>query len=139
MATTFFLNSYVKDKADAEQTALALSVIKLIQEGFPIPTPDSLVADLDASEATYSTYAPATITAWLDPVAATGGGYRITAPTEQFALAADPAVQNAIVGYWIELAAGDPVMVRLFDTPVPMAAAGDSVQVNPTITIPNGS
>lgn len=139
MAVTFFLNSYVLAKAKSEQTALALAVVKLIQEGFPTPTPDSIMADLDAAEADYDGYAPEAITAWLDPVAAVGGGYRITAPTVQFGLDVQPAAGNAIVGYWIETATGTGVMVRLFDAPVAMVNVGNSVQVNPTITIPNGS
>lgn len=139
MPTRFFLNTRVLAVATEDRTELALSVIKLLQEGFPAITPASLVADLDAAEATYSTYAPATVTAWLAPVGAVGGGYRITAPAVQFALAATPAVPNAIIGYWIELAAGDPVMVELFDEPVAMALAGNSVQVGPTIVYPNGA
>lgn len=139
MPTRFFLNTYVLADATAKQGDLALSVVKLIQEGFPVITPASLVADLDAAEATYTTYAPKTITAWLPPVVAVGGGYRITAPAVQFALAANPATPNAIVGYWIELAAGDPVMVELFDEPVAMALAGNSVQVGPTVVFPNGA
>lgn len=138
MPVRFFPNTFALSQAADLKTLLALSVIKLFQSGF-VPTPDTLVAAYDAEEATYSTYAPETITAWLDPVAAIGGGWRITAPTEQFDLAATPAVGNTIGGYWIESAAGDVVLVTIFDAPTPMSVAGNSIQCNPTIVVPNGS
>lgn len=138
MPVRFFPNSFALAQAATLQGDLALSVIKLFRSTF-VPTPANVVADYDAAEATYTTYAPETITAWLDPVAAVGGGYRITAPTEQFDLAATPAVGNMIGGYWIENAGGDVVLVTIFDAPVSMSVAGDSIQVSPTIVVPNGS
>lgn len=138
MPVRFFPNTFALSQAGDLQTLLALSVIKLFQAGF-VPTPDDLVASYDANEADYTTYAPETITAWLDPVAAVGGGYRITAPTEQFDLVSTPAVGNMIGGYWVELAAGDVVLVTIFDAPVSMSVAGNSIQVNPTVVVPNGS
>ena len=138
MPPPFFPNSYTLIDVTAKRADLALSVVKLFQSGF-VPTPATVAADLDAVEADYSTYAPETITAWLPPVGAVGGGNQITAPTTQFELAAAPAVPNTIGGYWIELAAGDVVLIRQFDTPVPMVNIGDFVQVTPTIVIPNGT
>lgn len=138
MPVRFFPNTFALSQAEDLQTLLALSVIKLFQSGF-IPTPDNVVGDYDDAEADYTTYAPETITAWLDPVAAVGGGYRITAPTEQFDLAATPTVGNTIGGYWVESAAGDVILVTIFDNPTSMSVAGDSIQCNPTIVVPNGS
>lgn len=138
MPVRFFPSTFALSQAVDLQTLLALSVIKLFKAGF-VPTPANVVADYDAQEADYSTYAPETITAWLDPVAAVGGGYRITAPTEQFDLASTPAVGNMIGGYWIEEAGGDVVLVTVFDNPVAMTTAGNSIQVNPTVVVPVGT
>ena len=138
MPVRFFPSTFALSQATDLQTLLALSVIKLFKAGF-IPTPANVVADYDAEEADYSTYAPETITAWLDPVAAIGGGYRITAPTEQFDLATTPAVGNMIGGYWVEEAGGDVVLVTIFDAPVAMTTAGNSIQVNPTVVVPVGT
>jgi hypothetical protein len=138
MPVRFFPSTFALAQATDLQTLLALSVIKLFKFGF-VPTPADLVASYDAQEADYSTYAPETITAFLAPVAAVGGGWRITAPTEQFDLAATPAVGNDIGGYWVETAAGDVVLVTIFDGQVPMSVAGNSVQCNPTVTVPTGA
>jgi len=138
MPTRFFPNTRALDEATTLQTEMALSVVKLFLSTF-IPTPDNVVGDYDTNEATFTTYAPQTITAWLDPVSAVGGGYRITAPTVQFDLASTPASGNMIGGYWVENAGGDVVLVTIFDAPVPMTVAGNSIQVNPTIVVPNGS
>lgn len=131
MPTIFRPNSYSLTLATAARAARALSVIKLIKAPFE-PTPADLVAAYDAAEADYDDYAPVTITAWLPPAAAAGGGSRITAPTVQFLCAADQVVANMIAGFWIELAAGDIILATVFDAPVPMAVLGDFIQVNPT-------
>lgn len=138
MPAPFFPNSYVQTDAADKQTALALSVVKLFKAGF-VPTVNTVVAELDAEECDYTTYAPETITAWLTPVSSPLGGKQISAPTVQFELAADAAVPNNVGGYWIELAGGDVVLIRQFDTPVPMVSAGDFVQISPTIVVPNGT
>lgn len=138
MPAPFFPNSWAFSQAGDLQTLLALSVIKLFKEGF-VPSPTTVVADLDAEEADYDDYILQTITAWLAPGSSPFGGAQITAPTEQFTCTADQVVPNAIGGYWIELAAGDVVLIRQFDTPVAMVTAGDFVQVTPTIVIPNGT
>ena len=138
MPPPFIPNSYALIDATAKRADLALSVIKLFKSGF-VPTVDTVVADLDAQECDYDTYAPETITAWLAPVRSVLGGWQITAPTEQFTLAATPAVPNTVGGYWIELAGGDVFLIRQFDGPVPMVNAGDFVQITPTYVVPNGT
>lgn len=138
MPPPFFPNSYTASDAGAKQTALIASVIKLFKTGF-VPTPATVVAELDAVEADYDDYAPATIAAWLAVAAAPGGGSSITAPTTQFTCTADQVVPNTIGGYWIELAGGAVVLIRQFDTPVPMVLAGNYLQCSPTIVVPNGT
>lgn len=137
MPAPFFPQSSCFNQAAALQTLLALSVIRLFKSGFS-PDVNTVLADLEAEEADYTTYAQAAITAWGAPYAPTGGGAAITAPTEQFTLAATPAQPNTIGGYWIETAAGDVVLIRQFDDPVPMVVAGNAVLITPTIAIPNG-
>lgn len=138
MPPPFFPNSYTAIDATAKRADLALSVVKLFKFGF-VPTVETVVAELDAQECDYTTYAPETITAWLPVVARPGGGSQITAPTVQFELAADPAVPNTVGGYWIELAGGDVFLVRQFDNPVSMTEAGNFVQITPTTVVPNGN
>jgi len=138
MPAPFFPNSSCIDQAVALQTLLALSVVKLFQTGF-VPTPETVVADLDAAEADYTTYAAETITAFGDPILSIAGGAQITAPGVQFTLAATPATPNTIGGYWIETAGGDVVLIRQFDTPVPMVEAAQGLIIAPTIVVPNGT
>jgi hypothetical protein len=134
----FFPNSRAEAVATAAQTELALSVVKLFKAGF-VPTVNTLVAELDAEECDFDDYAPATITAWLDPATATDGGWRITAPTVQFLCAAAQVTPNLVGGFWIELAAGDVVLIQQFDEDAPMAEAGDSIQLTPTVVYGNGT
>lgn len=138
MPVPFFPNSSCVDQAAVLRTALALSVVKLFKTGF-VPQVTTVVAELDANEADYTGYAPATITAWGAPYESTAGGVQITAPGVQFSLAADPAVGNSIGGYWIEKAGGDVVLIRQFDEPQAMAAALDGFVLTPTIVFPNGN
>lgn len=138
MPPPFYPNSAALADATAKRAAVALSVLKLFKTGF-VPTPDTVAADLDAVECDYDDYAPITITAWLPPVSAVGGGSQITAPTSQFSISVDQVVPNTVGGYWIELAAGDVQIIRQFDTPVPMVNAGNFVQVTPTMVFPNGT
>lgn len=137
MPGAFFPNSYALSDATSKRAALALSVVKLFKFGF-VPDADTTVTQLDAEECDYDDYAPQTITAWLAPVRATVGGYKITAPTVQFAITADQVVPNTVGGYWIELAGGSVVVIRQFDEPVPMVVAGNYVQVTPTVVVPAG-
>jgi hypothetical protein len=138
MPPPFFPNSQTLADATARRAALALSVVKLFKTGF-VPTPATLVAELDAEECDYDDYAPETITAWLAPFAVPGGGNGITGPTVQFECTALQVVPNTVGGYWIELAGGSVYMIRQFDTPVPMVDTGNYVQVTPTIICPNGT
>lgn len=137
MPAAFFPNSRVISQITALKTELALSVVKLFKGGF-VPDVDTVVGDLDANECDYDDYAPETITAFNDIAKAIGGGFQITAPTVQFAIAAAQVVPNTVGGYWIELAGGAVVMIKQFDDPVNMAFPYDSIEVNPTIIVGNG-
>lgn len=138
MPPPFRPNSYALVQATTAQAARALSVIKLFKSGF-VPDPNTVVAELDAEEADFDDYAPITVTAWLDPAGAITGGWQITAPTSQFLCAADQVVPNMIGGWWAELAAGTVIIIRQFDDPVPMAEAGNFIQITPTERYGNGT
>lgn len=138
MPPPFRPNDYCETLATAAQTARALSVIKLFKAGF-VPDPDTVVADLDAEECDFDDYAPITVTVWFDPAASPQGGWQITAPTSQFLCAALQAVPNMVGGWWLELAAGTVFMIRQFDNPVPMAEAGNFIQITPTEVFGNGT
>lgn len=128
MPAPFFPDVVCFANAAAKRTALALSVVKLFQEGY-VPGAGTLVTDLDANEADYDDYLPITLTAWLAPTKSIYGGAEISSPLAQFTCATVQLVPNAIAGYWIELAGGDLVVVRLFDTVQPMSQIGDAVRV----------
>lgn len=136
MPAAFFPNSYALVQATALRADLALSVVKLFKSGF-VPTPATVVAELDAEEADYDDYVLQTITAWLAPVAAITGGWQISAPMVQFVCSGAQVVPNTIGGYWIELAGGDVVLIRQFDEPVPMVNDGNYVQITPTTVVGN--
>ena len=138
MPAPFRPNSRALVLANAAQTAYALAVIKQFKAGF-VPNPATVVADLDAVECDYDDYAPLTITAWFDPALAPSGGWQITAPTSQALCAADQVVSNMVGGWWMELAAGDVFVIRQFDAPVPMAVAGNFIQITPTEVFGNGA
>lgn len=137
MPAPFFPNASCFEQAADLQTKLALSELNLFLAGFE-PTVETTAAELLAQVANYTGYAPAVVTAFLDPISAPGGGAQITAPTEQFALAATPAAGASIGGWWLETATGEVILIKQFDDPVPMMEAGDAVQITPTIRIPNG-
>lgn len=138
MTTVFIPNSQAKAQADAKRTALANSVLKLFQWGFT-PTADTVVSELDTNEANYTDYVVATITAWLAAAANIGGGWRITAPTSQFLCPTAQAVGNDIGGWWLEDSMGAVQLIAVYDAPVPMRNAGNSIQVTPTWAFPNGT
>lgn len=138
MPAPFRPNSRALALAIAARTAYALAVIKQFKAGF-VPNPDTLVAELDAVECDYDDYAPITITAWLPQGLAPGGGWQITAPTSQALCAADQVVANMVGGWWIELASGAVFVIRQFDAPVPMALAGNFIQITPTEVFGNGT
>lgn len=138
MPAPFRPNSRALALAIAARAAYAMSVIKQFKAGL-VPTPATLVAELDAAECDYDDYAPITITAWLAAALAPSGGWQITAPTSQALCAADQAVPNMVGGWWIELAAGDVFVIRQFDAPVPMAIAGNFIQITPTEVFGNGA
>lgn len=137
MPAPFFPDVVTLAAATAKRTELALSVIRLFQEGF-VPSTATTTVELIAAEADFDDYLEQEITAWLAPTKNIVSGYEITAPTEQFLCTTVQAVPNSIAGYWIETAAGVLVLVRLFDSVVPMAQPGNSIKVTPTYRFPSG-
>lgn len=135
----FYPNSSTIVIAGLVQDELALSKLRLFQEGF-VPSIATTRAELVAAEADYTGY-PAggvEVTAWLDPILNPIGGASIDMPTEQFAAAAPYTVGNTIGGYWIETAGGVLIVVGTFATPIPIGAAGQGFPMTLTLVFPNG-
>lgn len=145
MPAPFFPNVGCVAQAKELQAKLAGSKVRLFKAGF-VPSVLTTRAELEAEECDYTGYAEAVIAAWGDPINSDLGGAQITAPTQQFSVAATPAVTNSVGGYWIEDAGevGPPVvdpvprLIRQFDQAVPIVKANDGLTITPTIVIPNG-
>ncbi len=146
MPAPFFPQEATRQLADELGTRLVNCQMMLFKSGF-VPSTLTELADIEAQEADYTGYARVTIAAWGNPIDSDVGGAQITAPTVQFSLAADPALGNTIGGYALVVPAvvGPPalpeflLLIRQFDTPVPMLAAFDGLTVTPTIVQPNGT
>lgn len=111
--------------------SLALGEIHLFQ-GAIIPTPDTLLADLVATEADFDGYA----------AVVTGPPVRVVSAANQWALfvtamsvvsGALPITGNTVTGYWYETAAGVLVYSERFGTPVNMGAIGDFLNLDAMI------
>jgi hypothetical protein len=94
-------------------------------QGAPIITPDMPIATLTAQEANFTGYASQALPALVGPVnlAVYSDGliFDVT-----WIVGANPIATNNITGYWIDQNAGaDWVIAEMFTQSVPMAIAGD--------------
>lgn len=120
------------------QTALAGCSFKLFQASL-VPTPSTPVADYDAAEANYDTYAAVTVAAWNDPALAEGSGFAIQSPLAVWNTGAtDPVVPNMIGGLYVVDAGGALRGTLIFDTPIPMQLAYQNIPVSITLLFPTG-
>lgn len=136
-STWYSLASCFK-QAQERDTVYVNSVVKLYKSSL-VPTPATLVAELDAAEADYDDYAPITIAAWAGPILAPGSGYEILSPAILFSTGVtDPVVPNTIGGFWLEDAAGVVRMVGIFDPALPMQIANQGIPLNLLDIFPTG-
>ena len=93
----------------------------------------------DLTEATFDGYTAATVTALLAVYINVTGGAICQVPKTQFDYgpAGSPPVTETVYGWWIEDAAGNLIIVGNYDTPIPMAAVGNSVIVDVALTFGN--
>lgn len=109
------------------RTQLAMSTLQLFQNNV-IPSPGMVIGDL--TEATFTGYSAATITAflatYLDPL----GGASIQAPTQQFQTASPFTVGNTIYGWYLLTAGGVLVLAGTFAAPIAMAGNGDAIPLD---------
>lgn len=138
MSVQFIPLSGCLASALALQLAFADSVLHLFQALFT-PTPSDPLASYTAAEATYDSYAPITMTAWLDPILAPGTGFMITSPEVQFSTGdADPVVPNVIGGCYLVDAAGKLRISVIFTTPIPFQMAYQGLPINLVYLFPTG-
>lgn len=125
-------------QAEERQTAYAASVVHLFKSSL-VPTPATVLADYEAAEADYDSYAPITLTAWAGPILAPGTGYMILSPGVLFTVGAtDPVTPNTVGGFWLEDAAGDLRLVGMFEPTLPMQLAGQGIPLNLLDLFPTG-
>jgi hypothetical protein len=135
----FFPNVATVWLAELVQTELALSKLRLWQDGEIIPSIATTRAALVAAEADYTGYTATgeTLTAWFAPLNNPVGGSSIDSPKEQFAAASPFTVANVIGGFWVETAGADLVVIGVFETPVPVGAAGQGFPLSVSLIFPN--
>jgi len=136
----FFPNSASLAIAALVQGELALSKIRLFQDGFS-PSVNTTRAQLIAEEADYTGYAAGgeTVTAFLPPILNPLGGASIDWPTVQFDAVAPYTVGNVIGGWWLEDAAGAVVYaIGTFAAPIPVGAAGQGFPLSGSLVFPQG-
>jgi len=93
-------------------------------------TPDVNTVVGDLTEATFTGYARATLTAWLAPHLNVNLQSVLNSPLASFATAAPYTVGEQVYGGWIEDAAGNLAFAFRFDNaPIPMIGAGDAIVV----------
>lgn len=93
-------------------------------------TPDVQTVVGDLTEATFTGYAAAALTAWSVERLTPDIKAVHTSPLASFAAAAPFTIQEEVYGGWIEDAAGNYVMgFRFDDAPISMGAVGDAFLV----------
>jgi len=116
------------------RTGLAAAEIKLFKA---IAQPLSVSTVIgDFTEADYDGYAAKVVTTWLAAYLDPAGGASFQSGTQQFQFVppVGAPVPNTILGFWIETAGGDLAAAGTFAAPVAMAAAGDAIPLNVTLT-----
>jgi|SRR5882762_757861 len=142
--TQLYTNEAAIAKATVVKTNLALSKLRLVQEGITLTrftTKDQLVA----LEATFDGYTTGgyTLTAWTGPVQPATGGAIITSPLTNVAFSdpSDPPVGNNIAAWWVEDAAGKVRLCGTYDPVRPVNTINDGwpiiVQVLEAINLTN--
>lgn len=115
------------DMIAALKTAmLNLSVMKLFTNDIT-PSVNSLVADF--TEATFTGYAPVTLTAFSAPYLTDDDQGAANSPLATFAPASPFTVGEIVHGWFVVDATGDLVMAGRFDAPQNMNASGQLLQV----------
>jgi len=135
----FFPNAATAWLADLVQTELALSKIRLWQDGEISPSIATTRAELVAAEADYTGYTAGgeELTAWFDPLNNPVGGSSIDSQKVQFDTASPYTISNVIGGWWVETAGGDLVVIGQFAEPIPMSGAGAGFPLSASIVFPN--
>lgn len=138
MATTYqYTLEACLQNATERQTAYAASVLHLFQSSLT-PTTSTTKAEFTAAEATFDDYVTKALATWFAPILAPLSGYQIVSPLVQWACAADQVTPNDIGGAWMEDAATKVRMMAVFDTILPMAFAGNGIDLFMVDFFPTG-
>ena len=135
----FFPNAATEWLAEVVQGELALSKIRLWQNGEITPSIATTRAELVAAEADFTGYTAGgeALTAWFDPLNNPIGGSSIDSEKVQFQTATPYTTANTIGGFWVETAAGELVVVGTFVEPIPMSGPGAGFPLSASIVFPN--
>lgn len=133
----FYSQVFAVEITTAVSVLLENSFVHLWKVGEITPAMDLTIAELDAAECNFSGYAATKVVAWTGPYNYPGGGaYHESGLVIFDGEDATPFVGNTVGGYWVEDAGGALVSVGKLDSPVPIAASGDVVQL--VIQLPQG-
>lgn len=130
---TIYPNVGAMQLAAVQRTALASAVLHLYQAISQPLNAGTVLGNL--TEADYSGYAAKTVTSWLAPYLDPAGGASIQSGTQQFQFVTpvgDP-VTNTVLGFYLQDADDNLILVGSFDGSVPMAAPGDAIPLNVTL------
>ena len=124
--------------AAANKARNANSVLHLFKPPFN-PEVTSTKEEFLAAECDFDGYAPATLTAWGDPILF-GTGWATMAATQTFRwVAGDDSVTNMVAGTFLVSSAGDLLTYQVFANPAPMQGPGQAVVNTPIQVTPAGT
>jgi hypothetical protein len=130
-ANLIVTNEMALNRAAILQTALAGSVLRLLQNFSPSPTTNRAV--LEANEANFTGY-PAggyNLTAWTGPALPGTGGAAITSPSVIVAPNVANNVTNNLSGFWIESTGNTPLtyLAASFTPVIPVLVPTDQFPI----------
>ena len=130
MPVILYPNAGSIELASVVQAALANSEIHLFQAGSVTLAPGTTLAELVAAECDFTGYAPATVTAFNDPLLSPFGGAQIGSGTKQFAIDAPYTVSNVVQGWWLEDSGGNLICAGEFPSLISLVGAGDGIPID---------
>lgn len=118
-------NEQAINRATLVQTALAASVLRLIQNYVPSYTDNRTV--LLANEANFTGYTNGgyNVSGWSGPILPGTGGAALTSPLVNVSPSANNTVTNNISGFWVETTGNSPLtlLTGIINPPVPVLAS----------------
>jgi len=130
VSTQFFPLASAAKQASLLRTFMANSTIRLFKSSF-VPSVSNVLADYNAAQCDYDSYAAITMPAWLPAILSPGSGYMVGSPLVQFEFPSGGAgVGNLVGGCYVLDAAGALALTVIFTQPIPMQLPGQGIPIN---------